>query len=62
MNIVTVDFYQDTLFAVPQPDGAYVAVKPINDSMGMKWSGQHDRIMRDPILREGVRVIRIPTP
>jgi len=62
MNIVTVDFYQDTLFAVQQPDGAFVAVKPINDSMGMRWSGQYERIMRDPILSEGVRVIRIPSP
>lgn len=61
-NIVTVDFRQDTLFAVERDDGVFVAVKPICDSLGLRWSGQHERLNRDAILAEGIRVIPMPTP
>lgn len=61
-NIITVDFRNDTLFAVERDDGVFVAVKPISDTLGLKWSGQHDRLNRDPILAEGIRVMGIPSP
>lgn len=60
-NIVTVDFRNDTLFAVERDDGVFVAVKPIADRLGLKWSGQHDRLNRSQILREGIRVMRMPS-
>lgn len=60
-NIITVDFRNDTLFAVERDDGVFVALKPISDTLGLKWSGQHDRINRDPILSEGIRVIGMPS-
>lgn len=62
MGVVTVNFRGDTLFAIPQSDSVFVAIKPISDGLGLKWSGQHDRLNRDPILAEGIRVIRMPSP
>jgi hypothetical protein len=60
-NIVTVDFRNDTLFAVERDDGVFVAVKPISDALGLKWASQHDRLNRDPILSEGILVMGIPS-
>lgn len=61
-KIITVDFRQDTLFAVERDDGVFVALKPISDSLGLKWHGQFERLQRDAILSEGIRMIRIPSP
>lgn len=60
-NIVTVDFRQDTLFAVERDDGVFVAVKPICDSLGLGWSSQLQRIKEDPILSEGMTTVVIPS-
>jgi hypothetical protein len=60
-KLITVPFNDDTLFAIEAPDGVFVAIKPISDGLGLKWSGQHDRLNRSPILAEGIRVIRMPS-
>lgn len=59
-NIVTVDFYGDTLFGFKEGDHTFVGMKPMVEAMGLNWSGQLQRVKRDPILSEGVCVI--PTP
>lgn len=61
-KLTTIDFHDDTLFAVEDGANVFVAVKPISDGLGLKWSGQHDRLNRDPILAEGIRVTRMPSP
>lgn len=61
LQTITVPFRDDTLFAVEDGTLIHVAVKPISDSLGLKWSGQHDRLNRDPILSEGIRVMRMPS-
>lgn len=61
-KLITVDFHDDTLFAVEAPDGVFVAIKAISDGLGLSWPGQFERLNRDPILAEGIRVIRIPSP
>ena len=60
-KLITVEFREDTLFAIEAPEGVYVAIKPISDGLGLKWSGQHDRLNRSPILAEGIRVMRMPS-
>ena len=60
-NIVTVNFRNDTLFAVERDDGVFVAVKPISDALGLNWSGQHRRLNDDPVLAEGICVIHMPS-
>ncbi|AWI89217.1 phage P22, antirepressor protein [Methylobacterium sp. DM1] len=61
-KLTTIDFHDGTLFTIEDGDGVFVAVKPISDGLGLKWSGQHDRLNRDSILAEGIRVTRMPSP
>jgi hypothetical protein len=60
--IVTVDFRNDTLFAVERDDGVFVAVKPICETLGIAWNKQLERLKRDPILAEGMTMTVIPSP
>lgn len=61
-NLITVNFRQDTLFAVERDDGVFVAVKPMCESLGLAWQSQHQRIKDDPVLSEGITTIVIPSP
>lgn len=61
-NIVTVNFRDDTLFAVERDDGVFVAVKPICDSLRVDWKSQHQRLKDDPVLSEGMVLITMPSP
>ena len=61
-NIVTVDFKNDTIFAIERDDGVYVAVKPIAQKLGLSWQGQLQRLKDDPVLSKGVTTIVIPSP
>lgn len=64
-----VDFYGDSILGalVEAEAGAepriYVPVRPICDALGLSWAGQRERLMRDEVLAEaarGVRVTRTP--
>lgn len=66
---VTIDFYGDEIpAALVVIDEAgqqvvYVPVRPLVEYMGLSWSGQRERIIRDPVLSamaQGVRVTRTP--
>ena len=61
-KIITVDFRQDTLFAVERDDGVFVAAKPIVQSLGLDWKAQHRRLSDDAILSKGMVVVTIPSP
>ena len=65
----SVDFYEDQIIAVivegEDERRIYVPMRPIVDYLGLRWSGQYERIQRDPVLAEavqGVRVTRTPSP
>lgn len=60
-TLATVDFHGQTLTVITEGDQHLVAMKPICDNIGLSWKGQHDRIHRDDVLKEGIRVIRIPS-
>ena len=57
--------YDDTLTAVlvlPEADvdpQIFVPVKPISDALGLSWAGQSERIRRDDVLAEEMRLIRV---
>jgi hypothetical protein len=60
-----VDFYQDEIVAVlvdvegqslPQ---VYVPIRPICDFLGVSFAGQRERINRDPVLEESMRIVRV---
>lgn len=60
-NLITVNFRQDTLFAVERDDGMYVAVKPIVQALGLDWKAQHRRMSDDAIFSEGMVTMTIPS-
>lgn len=59
-RIIAVDFRGAEILGVELEGVFYVVLKPVVQAMGLAWHGQYERIKRDPVLSEGVRVIRIP--
>ena len=62
-----VDFYGDDIITVlvnvNGKERVYIPIRPICAYLGLSWSGQSERIRRDPVLSEeaqGVRVTRTP--
>lgn len=60
-KVITVDFRNDTLFAVERDDGVFVAVTPICAALGVDAQKQRKRIQDDPILVEGVCQAAFPS-
>lgn len=60
-KLTTIDFHDDTLFAVEAPGGVFVAVKPICDGLGIDPKKQRERIQRDPVLTEGGAMMALPS-
>lgn len=60
-TLVTVDFHGQSLVAVLIDGQPYVAMKPICENIGLQWNGQFERIKRNPIMNEGIRVTRTPS-
>jgi hypothetical protein len=60
-RIVTVKFHDTELLGFQSGPTVLVAVKPIAVAMGLNWSGQEQRLKRDPVLREGICMMHIPS-
>lgn len=60
-KLTTIDFHDDTLFAVEAPEGVFVAIKPICDALGVSPDRQRDRVRRDPVLSEGATMMGVPS-
>lgn len=58
---VTVNFRGTDIYASQQGGVVFVALKPIVEAMGLDWSAQTRRVRRDPILREGIAMMAIPS-
>ncbi len=57
---VTIPFYEDTLIVQLGEDGEiYVALRPIVEALGLDWSGQLQRIKRDPVLGSEAKTISV---
>ena len=56
-------FYEDEILAVAVEEGGarriYVPMRPIVEYLGLSWSGQYERMQRDPVLAEVVRFVRV---
>lgn len=58
----TVEFYGDRIVAVRVKDGAvYVPIRPICELLGLDWSAQRQRILRDPVLSRKTKGVVITT-
>ncbi len=60
-KLVSVPFHKQSLPSFQRDGEIYVAMKPIVEGMGLAWHGQFERIKRNEILSEGIRVIRTPS-
>jgi antirepressor protein len=61
-KLTTIDFHNDTIFAMERDDGVFVAIAPICRSLGLDVRSQRDRIQRDQILNEGGVMMTLPSP
>jgi len=59
--IIQVPFHNDTLYAQQDGEVTRVAIKEISDRLGLAWQGQLERIKRNPILADGIRITLIPS-
>lgn len=62
----TVDFYGDeittALVKIEDHTQMYVPLRPICDYLGLSWSGQRERISRDPVLSQEAQFVRVTRP
>lgn len=55
-----IQFYDDTILAIRMQDGQIlVPVRQIANAIGLSWSGQFERLKRDPILSEELTSVRV---
>lgn len=61
-----VNFYDQEITAVLVEQGerrqVYVPLRPICDSLGIDWSAQRQRVLRDPVLSEALQPCVVVTP
>ena len=55
-------FYDDEVTAVLVEVGGrrevFVPLRPLVDNLGLAWSGQYERLRRDPVLSSEIRSVR----
>jgi len=55
-----VQFYEDTITAVRLVDGTiFVPLRSLVERLELSWTGQRERIHRDPVLAEEARSVRV---
>jgi hypothetical protein len=59
----SVQFYEDEIVAVLVRINdqlvVYVPLRPLCRYLGLAWTGQHDRVRRDPVLSEALKSVRV---
>ena len=62
-DVRMVEFYGDQITGAVIRSGnmseIYVPVRPICENLGLSWAGQRERMMRDEVLAEAVRFVRV---
>jgi P22_AR N-terminal domain len=59
-RIIAVDFRGAEILGVELEGVFYVVLKPVVEALGLAWNGQLERVKRNQVLSEGMRMIRIP--
>lgn len=56
-------FYEDEVTAVVVAAGerrqVFVPLRPLTENLGLAWSGQYERLQRDPVLSAEIRSVRV---
>jgi hypothetical protein len=60
-RIIAVKFHGTEILGFQSGQTVLVAIKPIVVAMGLNWSGQEQRLKRDPVLQEGICMMHIPS-
>ncbi len=55
----TVDFYGDSISVALVEDEIYVPLRPVSEFLGLRWNGQRERVMRDEVLSERIRLVNM---
>jgi hypothetical protein len=59
----TVEFYGDRITAalvgIAGEQVVYVPIRPLCDYLGLNWSGQFERVKRDPVMSKSIRSVRV---
>jgi hypothetical protein len=56
----TILFYDDEITAVRTGDGrVFVPIRPIVERLGLSWSGQRERVIRDKVLSAEAATVRV---
>src|SRR5258708_220533 len=58
-EVQEVPFYEDRLPVASVNNVAYVALKPINDFLGLDWSAQYRRVQRDEVMGDEAKLVTI---
>ena len=56
-----VPFHEYQFLALREHERVAVALKPMVETIGLDWSAQRKRVMRHPVLSEGVAITAIPS-
>ena len=60
-KIMTANFQGAEILGVQLDGAVFVVLKPLVEAMGLAWNAQLERIKRDAVLYEGMRIMRIPS-
>lgn len=60
-KFMTTNFRGTEVLGVEYDGIVFVVLKPLAEAMGLAWNGQLERIKRNEVLREGMRMVRIPS-
>jgi prophage antirepressor-like protein len=55
-----IPFRGQEILCVTKDNKRFIVPKQICENLGISWSGQFERLKRDTVLNDGIRVIRIP--
>ncbi|MCX6076399.1 MAG: hypothetical protein NTW78_05860 [Campylobacterales bacterium] len=61
MKNEVVEFYGEQLLTAKSDEGVeFVAMKPLCENLGLDWSAQRQRLLRDEVLKQGMVIITTP--
>lgn len=60
-QLVSVPFNGEIVIAALVDGKPYVPMKPICNNLGLAWNAQFERIQRNQVMSQGIRVIRTPS-
>ncbi|MDO9854366.1 phage antirepressor N-terminal domain-containing protein, partial [Glaesserella parasuis] len=60
MQALKAKFFGSEILVINHNSKPYVPMKQIVENIGLVWHAQFERLQRNEVLSQGIRVIRIP--